>query len=370
MDNGTTIAKVPNPRSVEDLGHVTCCFVAELQDSSFLGEQSNNSATVWGRCGGGCFARTLGSLPDFGRHFASLARLRPTGDRPHPKNGTDWVLNPPTDNSYQMPAASPVISTLVAGLITIALIPNLTLGAIFWFSLTDNSSSRAGINAPRDHSPPLSRSTIPFPVLSAPAVIEANAGGEITFPIALDGTDGIPARAIISIRGLPEGSKLSSGRAYDETEWNLKPDEIGDLHLALPSTAMGEAKLVIQLVATDGAVMADAATVLRTMAPPFAGNISSNSTEPSRAQGGGELVKREPGEVADPPANLEDAPARSSDLVPLPLKRPAQASNEDAKWITLTSVNLRKKPTRSAPSITVVAKGTKLNLIGRKRNWA
>ena len=63
--------------------------------------------------------------------------------------------------------------------------------------------------------------------------------------------------------GLPQGSKLSSGRPYDETEWSLKPDEIGDLHLVLPSNASGESKLIIQLVAIDGAILADAATILK-----------------------------------------------------------------------------------------------------------
>ena len=97
-------------------------------------------------------------------------------------------------------------------------------------------------------------------------------------PIALDGTDGVPARSIIAIKGLPQGSKLSSGRPYDETEWNLKPDEIGDLHLVLPSNASGEAKLIIQLVATDGAILADAATVLK-MPTNSAANIPASNIE-------------------------------------------------------------------------------------------
>jgi uncharacterized protein YgiM (DUF1202 family) len=44
-------------------------------------------------------------------------------------------------------------------------------------------------------------------------------------------------------------------------------------------------------------------------------------------------------------------------------------SSDDAKWVALTSVNLRERPTRSAPAIGVVAKGTKLHLISRKRSW-
>ena len=55
--------------------------------------------------------------------------------------------------------------------------------------------------------------------------------------------------------------------------------------------------------------------------------------------------------------------------MPLPTRRPALTSNDDANWITLTSVNLRERPTRSAPAIGVVAKGAKLHLIARKRSW-
>jgi hypothetical protein len=116
-------------------------------------------------------------------------------------------------------------------------------------------------------------------------MLEATAGEEVNLPIALDGTDGVPARSIIAIKGLPQGSKLSSGRPYDETEWNLKPDEIGDLHLVLPSNASGEAKLIIQLVATDGAILADAATILKTQTNSAANIPASNiETEPTQAQ--------------------------------------------------------------------------------------
>ena len=132
---------------------------------------------------------------------------------------------------------------------------------------------------------PSAQSTVPSPVLSAPATLEATAGGEIAFPIALDGTDGVPARSIIAIRGLPQESKLSSGRPYDEAEWNLKPDEIGDLHLVLPSNASGEANLIIQLVGTDGAILADAAMVLKMTANSAANIPASNiKTELAEAQ--------------------------------------------------------------------------------------
>jgi hypothetical protein len=254
------------------------------------------------------------------------------------------------------------IRTLVAGLILVALIPNLTLGAIFWFGVIDTTPA----THPSRESPVPVQSAIPSPVLSSPPMLEATAGGDITFPITLDGTDGVSARSIIAIRGLPLGSKLSSGRPYDETEWNLKPDEIGDLHLVLPSSASGDAKLVIQLVATDGAILADAATLLK-MSTNSAANIPASTTvadlaatqvSDERAQAIGE--KGAEGGLA----NFD--PARGP--MPLPVRRP-KTSNDDANWITLTAVNLRERPTRSAPAIGVVEKGTKLHMIGRKRSW-
>jgi hypothetical protein len=323
--------------------------------------------------------------------------------------------------------------TLVAGLILVALIPNLILGVIFWLGLINTPWSPA-THPPNEGSLPAVQSAVPSPVLSSPAMVEASAGGHITFPIALDGTDGVPARSIIAIRGLPQGSKLSSGRPYDETEWNLKPDEIGDLHLVLPSNASGEAKLIIQLVTTDGAIIADAATVLK-MAANSAGNIGASNikSEPTQAhvseqrtpgldESGAEgtllanldaattppkdpvplpsvlkmtansatnipasnSIKTELAEaqVSDERAqavgetgadgtlaNLDPATTPPEAPVPLPSRRPAPTAKDDANWITLTSVNLRTRPTRSAPAIGVVAKDAKLRVIGRKNRW-
>ena len=260
--------------------------------------------------------------------------------------------------------------TLVAGLILVALIPNLTLGAIFWLGAINAPWSPA-THPPNESSGPAAQSAVPSPVLSSPAMLEATAGGDITFPIALDGTDGVPARSIIAIKGLPRGSKLSSGRPYDETEWNLKPDEIGDLHLVLPSNASGEAKLIIQLVATDGAILADAATLLK-MPTNSAANIPTSTIEiePAQAQVSEQRTqgledRRAEGTLAD----LDAAMATPGDPVPLPTRRPAQTSNDDANWTTLTSVNLRERPTRSARAIGVVAKDAKLRVIARKKRW-
>ena len=259
------------------------------------------------------------------------------------------------------------IRTLVAGLIVVALIPNLTLGAIFWFGVIDTTPA----THPSRESPVPVQSAIPSPVLSSPPMLEATAGGDITFPITLDGTDGVPARSIIAIRGLPIGSRLSSGRPYDETEWNLKPDEIGDLHLVLPSSASGEAKLIIQLVATDGAILADAATILKTPTNSSANIPASNiETETTQAQVSEQRTQGlEDRRAEGTLANVNAATTPPENPVPLPSRRPAPTAKDDANWITLTSVNLRTRPTRSAPAIGVVAKDAKLRVIGRKNRW-
>jgi Bacterial SH3 domain len=288
----------------------------------------------------------------------------------------EWLLQRFVDQRLldPFPVFLSGIRMLVAGLVVVALLPNAILGAIFWLgvintpwstpatSFDETSASAAKLTIP----PPT-----PVPVLSAPAALEATAGAQINFPITLDGTDGVPARSIISVKGLPQGSKLSSGRAYDETEWNLKPDEIGDLHLVVPHTASGEAKLSIQLVATDGAVIADTRTALR-MTTHSTANVGASKINSELAES---RVMDEPAEMRGITgaevrlANLEAEMAVPKDPVPLPTRPPAQTANDDANWITLTSVNIRERPTRSAPAIAVVGKGTKLHLIERKRGW-
>jgi hypothetical protein len=377
MDNGTTGHVSHSPRSIADLGHVTGCFVAELRDycsAPFFGMRF--FPVIDTKRQGKGIARALGSLPKLRRHFAPMARSRLRRQRLWKVSTANerQALEVPFISSKRGPADEPltpiVIRALVAGLIMVALIPNLTLVAIFWLGAFDTPWSRPATHPPNESSLPAAQSAVPSPVLSSPAMLDATAGGDITFPIALDGTDGVPARSIIAIRGLPQGSKLSSGRPYDETEWNLKPDEIGDLHLILPSNASGESKLIFQLVAIDGAILADAAMILKVPTNSAANIPASNiEIEPTQAQVSGQRTQGlEDSGAEGTRANL-DAAMATPDQVPLPIRRPAQTSNDDANWITLTSVNLRERPTRSARAIGVVAKDAKLRVIARKNRW-
>ena len=78
----------------------------------------------------------------------------------------------------------------------------------------------------------------------------------------------MPSRSVIAVRGLPQGSNFSEGRPYGDSEWTLKPDQIGDLDLVLPSSANGEFKLGIVLIDPDDKVIAEAETLLEIAPAP------------------------------------------------------------------------------------------------------
>ncbi len=92
-------------------------------------------------------------------------------------------------------------------------------------------------------------------------------------PIAIDSAEALPARSVIAIRAVPEGATFSQGRPYGTAEWNLTPDEIGDLKLKLPESASGGADLRVELMAADGAILASAITRLDIAADPKAALI-------------------------------------------------------------------------------------------------
>jgi hypothetical protein len=164
---------------------------------------------------------------------------------------------------------------------------------------------------------------------------------------------------------------LSSGRPYGETKWNLNPDEIGDVQLMLPNTMGNEGNLLIQLVAPNGGVLAATTTILKVKA-----GLANIPVYPVKTQ----LIQ---GQVWDEqnldamdederPVNLDTATESSGEIVPLPTRRPIPiaSGNVSASWVKSSSfVNLRKGPTSSASVVGVVAKGTKLRLVGRKRGW-
>ena len=307
----------------------------------------------------------------------------------------------------------PGMRTLIAVLILVALLPSVTLGAMLWFGAIRTPGS-ASIGAGNNAWPPAKSAlatTTPVDdrqqskqaaeigplALTAPDTIEAEAGSEVPFAVALDHVGDLPARSIIAIAGLPHGATLSSGRPYGDSDWNLKSDEIGDLRIVLPANAGGESMLRVKLIAPDGEILAGTETVLKVAAHPETTRVTSaeegappsepdqvydpnlagvaafdEGTQKLLGASGVEETFTESETPPDPPAHVAPAKgAHAADAAKTANAAEAAKTTDDAShgWIAPEFVNLRKGPTSSAEVITVVAKGAKLSVTDRKRGW-
>jgi uncharacterized protein YraI len=291
--------------------------------------------------------------------------------------------------------------SLIAGLILLALLPNLTVIALLWFPAARTYWSKP-TPAVEAAAPPNLRMTdnvrlAPPPaekvgaVLTAPTTLEVKAGDDVAFPLELDGTDGVPVRSTVAISGLPPGTSISNGRPYGATEWNLKTDEIGDLHLVVADDFAGETKVRLQLVAPDGEVLGDAETALKVAANPAATSLppaSENAVGAADTVAAPEPASPQPAvpdaaaaDAAAAPAAAKPAEATAAAVAPseaalAPSAAPATvgtpdtAQANDGTWIKPSEyLNLRDGPSSSSKIIGVAPEGTKLKVIGRRRRW-
>ena len=271
----------------------------------------------------------------------------------------------------------------IVALISLALV--LLVGVAVWLSV---------LNSPLTYVSQQSQ-FIPSPVLTMPAFLEATAGESIFLPIALDGTDGVPAHSTLAVIGLPKGSALSKGQPFGDTRWKLERDEIGDLQLVLPSSAGGQAKLTIQLTAPDTTVVADAESVLKIttalqdslprnsegidagLAPASLTLFGMSPLEmsPEIARVTHEGPKSQPGpeqREAKPSAAATEEPVQSAPRLVQSQRRTSKTTivNVGTNEVkTSVFVNLRQAPSPSAEVIRVVAKDTKLRVVARKGRW-
>jgi hypothetical protein len=274
---------------------------------------------------------------------------------------------------------------LIAGLVSAAWVPCVILGSM-WFGSTD-------VTAPPTAQAPEPQPTAPLAVLTTSRTIEAKAGDTVDLPIALDGTDGVPARSIIAIEGLPQASTLSDGRPYGESDWMLKPDQIGDLQLVLPrSTTIGEFRLAVALVAPDETIIARAETILNVApAPAPLEPVTAENSDAGTALPGGEVAALDAGsgDETEPDATAEttatatasstgatpelgeqtQAVASASGAQPNML---GQAETEESALPTVqpsVAVNMREAPKSSSPVLGVIGQGIELQVLDRQRGW-
>jgi Bacterial SH3 domain len=289
---------------------------------------------------------------------------------------------------------------LIAALVLLALLPNLTVAAFVWLPAlwTPEAKVEEPVRADATGAPdtrPKETAKL-APALTVPSILEANAGEDVVLPIALDGTDGVPFRSAVAISGLPAGATLSGGRPYGASGWNLKPDEIGDLHLVLPDAAKGETRLAIHLVDSAGEIVAAAETTLRVAAKPEPAlsapppnndpNPVSTEAQAERTPQGAAMntdgkpdgpqalnaVDEDPAPSAANDSLKRSNPGKNADPAKLAPSDGVQREKDGAGANSVqpsTSVNLREGPTSAAAVIGVIAKDTKLKVLEQKRRW-
>jgi hypothetical protein len=322
------------------------------------------------------------------QRFGHSADLRPAALRAaHPPRVSQSTAPTPPTREETDSAARFAGRTrwLIAGIVSAALALCLILGGI-WLGST------GGMEPPMAQAPE-PQPTAPSAVLTTSTRIEGKAGDTIGFPIALDGTDGVPSRSVIAIKGLPQASNFSEGRPFGESEWMFKPDQIGDLHLVLPRSTSGEFNLAIALIGPDDKVIAEAETLLAIApAPAPLEPVVTEGSDATAALPGGEAASLDAvsGDEAQPDATAETtetATAPSADTPPeggeqtQEAAAPAsgahpntlgQAETDETGLGTVQPsvyVNMREAPKSSSPVLGVIAKGVELQVLDRKGGW-
>ena len=213
-------------------------------------------------------------------------------------------------------------------------------------------------------------------VVTSPHKLEAEAGAEIEFEIAIDATEALPERSLVAISAVPEGASFSEGRPYGMTGWSLRPDEIGELRLLLPKSE-GSYDIRIELLAGDGTPLAHSETRLKiskdnqqlaagmdaseistaaeSYPPPLPQRVPSESTLTVNR------VKTETIEAATPAIASHQFGAASTP----PADTPAPA-----EWVqVVNAVNMRPRPDKTTNTIKVAPKGAKLRVLARNKGW-
>jgi hypothetical protein len=297
-------------------------------------------------------------------------------------------------------AASPVakgaiVKGLSSALVGVALIPTVILFVLLWRGTmqphADGPMSPAvgpsAASAPSSTASAQGSSALEV-ALSSPDRIEAKAGEEIDFPVAIDATESLPSRSVIAVSAMPDGAAFSEGRPYGATGWSLRPDEIGELRLRLPQGRSGASDMRLELLSADGTLLAESETRLNVaVAPADAELVSAIESNPFDKIAQAEAPK--PIEALPPPPQPKPAPSATIEtsvkvvkvkVVPIKPAAPTrphdgayalgEAMEDQAEWVEIVrAVDMHAGPQQSSETVKVVEKGLKLRVAARDKNW-
>ena len=299
-------------------------------------------------------------------------------------------------------ANNPATKWLISALVGVALIPTAILFVLLWQRMMQPheaappSTAVSSNTASAPISPVPTQVSAPLEVaLTSPDKIDAQAGEEVDFPVAIDATDALPSRSVLVVSALPEGAAFSEGRPYGVTGWSLRPDEIGDLRLRLPQGRTGASDIRLELVTADGTALAQSDTRLdiATAPPPvdsigFVAAAPMDSVSVIDSNPFAPVVAPQALEASPPPrpkpvraANTEP-PVKVTTVKTVTIKPPAptrphdgayalgDASAASAEWVEVASADdMHSRPQQNSDTVKVWDRGVKLRVGAREKNW-
>ena len=290
--------------------------------------------------------------------------------KPHrEENEEAGLLEPPSRSAPTAETRRGLpLKSLTAAVIVGALIPTTILVALLWQGTMQTRNDGTGASAAG-----------PEIALSSPERIEAKAGEVIDFPLAIDATEKLPSRSVLAVGAMPDGASFSEGRPYGATGWSLRPDEIGELRFRLPNAQSGAFDMRIELLAADGAVLAQSETRLNvTAAPAEADTVSAIKSSPFEQSAGMDAPKAS--EALPTPKRAPSAPVKTVKVVPIEPAAPSRphdgafalgaAGDAAAEWVEIIRpVDMHARPEQSSETVKVVEKGLKFRVAARDKNW-
>jgi hypothetical protein len=118
------------------------------------------------------------------------------------------------------------------------------------------------------------------PRLTVPPVILAEPASRARLEIGVAPAGAIPSRSFLRLKGLPPTVSLSEGYAISAGAWAVPLHALPNLHLNVPAGVSGKSEFSINLVAEDGAVLAEANSAL-IVAPVPAPAVAAKKAPPA-----------------------------------------------------------------------------------------
>jgi TPR repeat protein len=115
--------------------------------------------------------------------------------------------------------------------------------------------------------------------LHVPTVIRVESGIEAPLPILITNAEAVQ-KAMILIRGIPTGARLTAGRQFASGVWAFKASAARAVRLITPSDTNQDVQLILSLVTLEGVSLGNVTTRLLIAPPRPAGQTPATAAPP------------------------------------------------------------------------------------------